>query len=308
VAKVARNRHFGTGQFIDCIVGLKMKNTAVLLLSVPMCLARKGVVAAISQFLISRNGSVLHSDDHLDRGRDLFLSRLEWDLDGFDIPISDFEHHFRPLTERFLINYHLALTDYRPKVVILVSSYDHCLADLLYRHNSGELACDIAMIIGNHLTAKPLADFYHVPFHLLTNPKDKRESEREMLELIGPDIDLIVLARYMQILGPEFVAQYLLRMINIHHSFLPAFVGAKPYHQAYERGVKLIGATSHYVTAALDEGPIIEQDVVRVSHRDTVEEMLQKGRDLEKVVLSRAVRWHLENRVLVYQNKTVVFV
>jgi len=273
-----------------------------------MPLARKGVVAAISQFLIAHNGSVLHSDDHLDSGRDLFLSRLEWDLDGFDIPISDFEHHFKPLAERFQINYHLALTDYRPKIAILVSAYDHCLADLLYRHSTGELACDIVMIISNHPTAKPLADFHHVPFHLLTNPKDKRESEREMLELLGQDVDLIVLARYMQILGPEFVAQYLLRMINIHHSFLPAFIGAKPYQQAFERGVKLIGATSHYVTAILDEGPIIEQDVVRVSHRDTVEDMVGKGRDLEKVVLSRAVRWHLENRILVYQNKTVVFV
>jgi formyltetrahydrofolate deformylase len=285
-----------------------MKNTAVLLLSVPMCLARKGVVAAISQFLVAHRGSVLHSDDHLDCGRDLFLSRLEWDLDGFDIPISDFEHHFRPLADRFLINYHLALTDYRPRMAILVSGYDHCLADLLYRQNTGELACDIAIVISNHPAARPLAEFYQVPFHLLTRPQDKRESEREMLELFGQDVDLIVLARYMQILGPEFVAQYLLRMINIHHSFLPAFVGAKPYHRAFERGVKLIGATSHYVTAALDEGPIIEQDVARVSHRDTVEEMLRKGRDLEKVVLSRAVRWHLENRILVCQNKTVVFV
>jgi formyltetrahydrofolate deformylase len=251
---------------------------------------------------------VLHSDDHVDSSRDLFLSRLEWDLDGFDIPISDFEHHFKPLAERFLINYHLALTNYRPKVAILVSAYDHCLADLLYRHKTGELVCDIVTIISNHATARPLADFYHIPFHLLTNPSDKRESEREMLDLLGQDVDLVVLARYMQILGPEFVAQYLLRMINIHHSFLPSFIGAKPYHQAFGRGVKLIGATSHYVTADLDEGPIIEQDVVRVSHRDTVENMVYKGRDLEKVVLSRAVRWHLENRVLVYQNKTVVFV
>ena len=241
-----------------------MKNTAVLLLSTPMPLARKGVVAAISDFLIAHNGSVLHSDDHLDSGRDLFLSRLEWDLDGFDIPISDFEHHFKPVAGRFLINYHLALTDYRPKIAILVSAYDHCLADLLYRHGTGELACDIVIIVSNHPNAKPLADFHHVPFHLLTNPKDKRESEREMLELLGQDVDLIVLARYMQILGPDFVAQYLLRMINIHHSFLPAFIGAKPYHQAFERGVKLIGVTSHYVTATLDEGPIIEQDVVRV--------------------------------------------
>jgi formyltetrahydrofolate deformylase len=286
----------------------KMKNTAVLLLSTPTQLARKGVVAAISQFLIAHNGSILHSDDHLDSGRDLFLSRLEWDLDGFDIPISEFEHAFEPMAERFRINYHLALTDYRPRVAILVSAYDHCVADLLDRHRIGELPCDIVMIISNHPNAKPLADFHNVPFHLLTNPTDKRHSEREMLDLLGQNVDLIVLARYMQILGPDFVAQYLLRMINIHHSFLPAFIGARPYHQAFERGVKLIGATSHYVTATLDEGPIIEQDVVRVSHRESVEDMVRKGRDLEKVVLSRAVRWHLENRILVYQNKTVVFV
>ena len=285
-----------------------MKNTAILLLSSPISLARKGAVAAISQFLITHKGSVLHTDDHVDAGRDLFLSRLEWDLDGFNIPITDFEEHFKPVAERFRIHYHLALTDYRPKVAILVSAYDHCLADLLYRQSTNELACDIVMVLSNHPTAKPLAEFYRVPFHLLTNPKDKCESEREMLELLGQDVDLIVLARYMQILSPDFVAQYLLRMINIHHSFLPAFVGAKPYQQAFERGVKLIGATSHYVTATLDEGPIIEQDVVRVSHRDTAEDMMRKGRDLEKVVLSRAVRWHLENRILVYQNKTVVFI
>src|SRR6202021_268826 len=285
-----------------------MKNTAVLLLSSPMPLARKGVVAEISQFLIGHNGSVLHSDDHLDSGRDLFLSRLEWDLDGFDIPISDFEHFLGPGAERFRIKYNLALTNYRPKIAILVSAYDHCLADLLYRQKTGDLVCDIVMIISNHPTSKPLADFHRIPFHLLTNPSDKRESEGEMLELLGQDVDLIVLARYMQILGPDFVAQYLLRMINIHHSFLPAFIGAKPYHQAFERGVKLIGPPTHYVPAPLDEGTYSRQEVVRVSHRDTVEDMVRKGRDLERVVLSRAVRWHLENRVLVYQNKTVVFV
>lgn len=285
-----------------------MKNTAVLLLSAPMRLARKGEMAAISDFLIAHNGSVLHCDDHLDSGRELFLSRLEWNIEGFDIPIADFDQSFNPLAERFQIKYHLSLMDYLPRIAILVSAQDHCLADLLYRQSTGELACEIARVVSNHTTAQPLADFYRVPFHLLTNPKDKSASEREMLDLLGPDLDLVVLARYMQILGPEFIAQYLLRIINIHHSFLPAFVGAKPYQQAFERGVKLIGATSHYATAALDEGPIIEQDVVRVSHRDTVEDMLQKGRDLEKVVLSRAVRWHLENRILVYQNKTVVFV
>jgi len=284
-----------------------MKRTAVLLYSSPVSLARKGVAAAISQLLIAHRGSVLHSDDHVDSGRELFLSRLEWDLDDFDIPISDFEEYFKPVVDRFKINYHLALSDYRPKVAILVSAQDHCLADLLYRYSSGELACDLVRIVSNHAKARPMADFHGVPFHQLTSPDDKRASEQEMLELIGQDVDLIVLARYMQILSPEFVGHYLLRMINIHHSFLPAFVGAKPYHQAFERGVKLIGATSHYVTATLDDGPIIEQDLVRVSHRDTIEDMMRKGGDLEKVVLSRAVRWHLENRVLVYQNKTVVF-
>jgi formyltetrahydrofolate deformylase len=283
-------------------------DTAVLLLSTPGKLARKGAIAEISQFLVAHHGSILHSDDHLDSSRDIFLSRLEWDLAGFDIPTSEFEHHFKPLAERFQIHYHLALTAYRPKVVILVSAYDHCLTDLLYRQSKGELKCEIVRIISNHPTARPLADFYGIPFHLLTKPTDKRASEQEMLELLGQDVDLVVLARYMQILGPVFVAQYLLRMINIHHSFLPAFVGAKPYHQAFDRGVKLIGATAHYVTAELDDGPIIEQDVARVTHRDTVDDMLYKGRDLERMVLSRAVRWHLENRVLVYQNKTVVFV
>lgn len=285
-----------------------MKGTAVLLFSIPVPLARKGVVAAISQFLVAHNGSILHTDDHVDSGRDLFLSRLEWDLDGFDIPLAEFDEHFKPVAERFLIKYHLAPSGYRPKMVILVSAYEHCLADLLYRQSTGELGCDIVRIISNHSTARRLTEFYKIPFHQLTHPQDKGECEREMFALIGQDVDVVVLARYMQILSAEFVAQYLLRIINIHHSFLPAFVGARPYHQAFERGVKLIGATSHYVTAALDEGPIIEQDVVRVSHRDTVEEMLRKGRDLERLVLSRAVRWHLEHRVLVYQNKTVVFV
>ena len=284
-----------------------MKNTAVLLLSTPVPLARKGAVAAITQFLVTHNGSILHADDHVDSERGMFLSRLEWDLDGFDIPITDFGEWFKPVAEQYSISYHLTPTDYRPKVVILVSAFEHCLADLLYRYKSGELRCDILTIISNHGTASILAEFYQVPFHVLSNPQDKRASEQEMLALIGQDVDLIVLARYMQILGPDFVAQYLLRMINVHHSFLPAFSGARPYRQAFDRGVKLIGATSHYVTATLDDGPIIEQDVVRVSHRDTVEDMLRKGRDLEKVVLARAVRWHLENRVLVYQNKTAVF-
>lgn len=284
-----------------------MKNSAVLLFSTPMSLAIKGVVAEVSQFLVAHQGKILHSDDHLDSSRNLLVSRLIWDVESFDIPLFDFERHFTPLADRFQISFHMALEDHRKKVAILVSAQNHCLADLLYRHETGELACDIIAIISNHDTARRMADFHRIPFHLLSNPTDKAKSELEIMELLGQDVDLIILARYMQILGPEFVAQYLLRIINIHHSFLPAFIGAKPYHQAYDRGVKLIGATSHYVTANLDQGPIIEQDVVRVSHRDTVQDMVRKGRDLEKVVLSRAVRWHLENRLLVCRNKTVVF-
>jgi len=279
-----------------------------MLLSCPGSLARKGVVAAISNFIIAHKGSVLHADDHQDSGLDLFLSRLEWDLTGFDLPIEDFDKQFKPVADRFLIKYRLALAAYRPKLAILVSSYDHCLADLLYRQHTGELACDVRLIISNHTNGQRLAEFYGIPFHAITDAKDKSEAERRILALLRQhETDVMVLARYMQILTAEFVQQFPWRIINIHHSFLPAFVGAKPYHQAFERGVKLIGATSHYVTAAVDEGPIIEQDVVRVSHRDSVEDLIQKGRDLEKVVLSRAVRWHMENRILLYANKTVVF-
>ncbi|HXZ80995.1 MAG TPA: formyltetrahydrofolate deformylase [Terriglobales bacterium] len=287
-----------------------MSDTAVLLLSCPGVLARKGVVAAISNFIIAHNGSILHSDDHQDQPSDLFLSRLEWDLTGFSLSLDDFQQHFQPVADRFQIQYRLALGSKRPRVGILVSSYDHCLSDLLYRHHTGELACDIPLIIANHEKAKRLADFHSIPFHYVATPKDapRSESENRILALLDAhQVDLVVLARYMQILTSSIVEKYPWRIINIHHSFLPAFVGAKPYHQAFDRGVKLIGATSHYVTAGLDEGPIIEQDVARVSHRDRVEDLIQKGRDLEKLVLSRAVRWHIENRILLYANKTVVF-
>src|SRR5271165_4604586 len=189
-----------------------MKNTAILLSSCPFSLARKGAVSAISQFLIAHNGSVLHIDDHLDGVRELLLSRLEWDLDGFDIPMTEFDEHFSPVADQFQIKYHLALTAYRPKIAILVSGYDHCLADLLYRHSTGELACDIVKIIGSHPKTKPLADFHQIPFHLLTSPQNKAECEGEMIEVLGRDLDLIVLARYMQILSAEFVGLYLLRM------------------------------------------------------------------------------------------------
>jgi formyltetrahydrofolate deformylase len=283
-----------------------MKNSAVLLISCP---DRKGIVATISDFVFRHNGNILHADEHADEESNLFLMRVEFDPAEFDIDLADFSGHFTPIAERFGMQWRLARSNYRPKMIILVSKYDHCLVDLLYRHKSGELRCDIPLIISNHADNQPIADFYEVPYITIPVTKDdKREAEAKILSLIEQhDPDFMVLARYMQILSNEFVHRYPQRIINIHHSFLPAFVGAKPYHQAFTRGVKLIGATSHYVTEVLDDGPIIEQDVVRISHRDSLDDLLQKGRDLEKVVLSRAVRWHIENRVLLYGNKTVVF-
>jgi formyltetrahydrofolate deformylase len=207
------------------------------------------------------------------------------------------------------MRWRLELSARRPRLAIFVSKADHCLADLLYRHESGELECDVPLIISNHHEAERLGAFHQIPFHFIPVSKAIRaESEQKQLALLKRHaIDLVVLARYMQILSPEFVRQYPQRIINVHHSFLPAFSGARPYHRAFERGVKLIGATSHYATQTLDDGPIIEQDVVRISHRDQLEDLIQKGRDLEKAVLSRAVRWHIEHRILVYAKKTVVF-
>ncbi|MFZ0300095.1 MAG: formyltetrahydrofolate deformylase, partial [Candidatus Sulfotelmatobacter sp.] len=231
------------------------------------------------------------------------------DKDLTDKDLADFSKHFSPIAEKFRMKWRLAQSSHRPRMIILVSKYDHCLVDLLYRHQSGELACEIPLIISNHPDNQSIADFYKIPYNVISITKDnKQQAEAQIHSLIKTHkADFLVLARYMQILSNDFVNRYPQRIINIHHSFLPAFVGARPYHQAFERGVKLIGATSHYVTEILDDGPIIEQDVVRVSHRDTVEDLIRKGRDLEKVVLSRAVRWHVENRVLLYGNKTVVF-
>jgi formyltetrahydrofolate deformylase len=283
-----------------------MKNSAVLLISCP---DRKGEVATIADFVYRHNGNILHADEHGDEESGLFLMRVEFDPKDFDIDLADFGRHFAPIAETFAMNWHLAQTWQRPRMVVFVSKYDHCLVDLLYRHQSGELACEIPLIISNHPDTQPIAEFYKIPFAVIPVTKDNKvQAEAQtytLLETHRPDF--IVLARYMQILSNEFVSRYPNRIINIHHSFLPAFIGGRPYHQAFERGVKLIGATSHYVTQELDDGPIIEQDVVRVSHRDTVEDLIRKGRDLEKIVLSRAVRLHVENRVLVYGNKTVVF-
>ena len=283
-----------------------MKNTAILLVD---CQDRKGIVAAISDFLFRHNANILHADQHQDADLGLFLTRVEWDLADFKLPIADFGKEFAPVAERFQMRWRLELSTTRPRIAIFVSMYDHCLADLLYRHESGELNCEIPVIVSNHPNAERLAAFHRIPFHFLpVTETAKPEAERQQLALLKKySIDLVVLARYMQILSPEFVAEYRQRIINVHHSFLPAFSGARPYHRAFERGVKLIGATSHYATEKLDDGPIIEQDVVRISHRDQLEDLIQKGRDLEKAVLSRAVRWHTEHRILVYAKKTVVF-
>ena len=287
-----------------------MKNSAILLISCP---DRKGEVATIADFVYRHGGNILHADEHADEESGLFLMRVEFDPKDFDIDLSQglagFSKQFTPIADAFAMNWRLAQSSQRPRMIIFVSKYDHCLVDLLYRQQSGELACDIPLIISNHPDNQRIADFYDIPYAIVSVTKNnKAQAEARIQSLIDEHKpDFMVLARYMQILSNEFVNRYPHRIINIHHSFLPAFVGARPYHQAFERGVKLIGATSHYVTEVLDDGPIIEQDVVRVSHRDTVEDLIRKGRDLEKVVLSRAVRWHVENRVLVYGNKTVVF-
>jgi formyltetrahydrofolate deformylase len=283
-----------------------MKPSAILLISCP---DRKGEVATIADFIYRHNGNILHADEHGDEESGLFLMRVEFDPREFDIDLNDFAKHFTPIAETFGMKWRLAQSSHRPRMIIFVSKYDHCLVDLLYRHQSGELACDIPLIISNHPDNQAVAEFYKIPYAIVSVIKDNKAAAEARIQALIDEHkpDFMVLARYMQILSNEFVNRYPQRIINIHHSFLPAFVGARPYHQAFERGVKLIGATSHYVTEVLDDGPIIEQDVVRVSHRDTVDDLIRKGRDLEKVVLSRAVRWHVENRVLVYGNKTVVF-
>jgi len=285
---------------------IPMKNTAILLINCP---DQKGVVATVANFVYSHNGNILHADEHADEDSNLFLMRVEFDPAEFNIPLEDFGKHFAATAERFQMTWRLAQSSHRPRMAILVSKYDHCLVDLLYRHRSGELHCEIPLIISNHPDNQSIAEFYGIPYRTVAVTKEnKRAAEQTILDLLKEhNPDFLVLARYMQILSDEFVSAYPHRIINIHHSFLPAFIGAKPYHQAFQRGVKLIGATSHYVTEVLDDGPFIEQDVVRISHRDTLDDLLQKGRDLEKVVLSRAVRWHIENRVLLFGNKTVVF-
>ena len=281
-----------------------MTNTAVLRITCP---DRKGLVAGVAGLLYRHGANITHADQHQDHDAGLFFMRVEWTLDGFEVPA--FRAEFENMAAELQMQWWLDVTSEPPRVAIFVSQHLHCLADILHRHQSGELHCEIPLIVSNHRDAQPLARFHGIPFHHIpVKPETKKDAEQEQRALLSAQrIDLIVLARYMQILSAEFVQAYPQQIINVHHSFLPAFIGARPYHAAFQRGVKLIGATSHYVTAALDDGPIIEQDVLRISHRDQVEDLIQKGRDIERAVLSRAVRWHLEHRILCYGNKTVVF-
>jgi formyltetrahydrofolate deformylase len=290
-------------------LAFRMKDSAVLLINCP---DQKGLVSAVSGELYRFGANIIHADQHQDHGEGLFFMRVEWSLDSgtaqpFDLQA--FSAAFEPVGRRYNMDSQLHVSEIRPRVALFVSQHLHCLADLLHRHQMGELDCEIALVISNHTDGEPLAKFYGIPFHHIPlTAANKAEGEARQFALLeAAGVELVVLARYMQILSPEFVRRYPSAVINVHHSFLPAFIGAKPYHAAHRRGVKLIGATSHYVTEELDDGPIIEQDVTRISHRDQVEDLIAKGRDLERIVLSRAVRWHLDRRILRYGNKTVIF-
>ncbi len=289
-----------------------MERLATLLIS---CADRRGLVAGLAQVLSGHGANILDSDQHTDRTAGQFFQRIVFDAAELTTDLGTLERAIDEVAQRFEMSYRLCFKQgadgvrKRKRVGLFVSKYEHCLYDLLLRHRVGELDCEFAFIMSNHPDLGPVAEQFSIPFFVLPKNKDnKAEVEARELELIEEHkVDLVVLARYMQILSDDFVSQLPGRIINIHHSFLPAFIGGRPYHQASARGVKLIGATAHYATADLDEGPIIEQDVVRCSHRDTVDDLVRKGRDLEKVVLARAVRWHLEDRVLTFGNKTVVF-
>jgi formyltetrahydrofolate deformylase len=282
------------------------EDNAILLVACP---DRRGLVATIGNFLYERNANIKHADQHEDTDQGLFLMRVEWGLAGCTTDFEGFHQAFKPIGESFAMTWRMERTMLRPRLALFVSKYDHCLADLLHRWRAGELGCDVSLVIGNHAETAPLAAYYGVPFHHIpVTPATKAEAEERQLELLAQyGVSLVALARYMQVLSADFLTRFAKPIINVHHSFLPAFSGARPYHRAFQRGVKLIGATSHYVTEDLDEGPIIEQDVARVSHRDDVHRLVAKGRDLERLVLSRAVQWHARHRVLVYGNKTVVF-
>lgn len=278
---------------------------AILLAS---CRDQKGVVALLSQFIYENAGNITDADQHRDPEADIFCTRLEWDLEGFRLSRDQIILEILPLAQKLEMNWSLHFSDVQPRLALWVSKQEHCLIDLLGRQHSGDLPAKIALILSNHEDLRPIAERFEIPFvHLPISAANKLEQETRALDLLWQnEVDLLVLAKYMQVLSPQFLAKFS-AVINIHHSFLPAFPGAHPYKQAFQRGVKVIGATAHYVTNELDEGPIIEQDVERVSHRDTVKDLIRKGKDLEKIVLARALYQHVQRRVLVYGNKTVVF-
>ena len=277
---------------------------AVLLLSCP---DQPGLVHAVAEFVLGLGGNIVHAEQHIDVESGVFFQRVEFDAPA--VEVDSIGPAFAPLARRFAMSVQVCRADDRPRIAVLASTQPHCLADLLARWRSGELPAEIVAVISNHPDHAALAAFHEVAYHHLpVTPQTRESQEAALLEtLAGHDVELVVLARYMQVLGARVLDAYPARIVNIHHSFLPAFVGARPYHQAQRRGVKLIGATAHYATADLDEGPIIAQDVTPVSHRDAVEDLVRKGRDLETVVLARAVRAHVEHRTLVYGNKTIVF-
>ncbi|MES1023189.1 formyltetrahydrofolate deformylase [Gloeocapsa sp. BRSZ] len=279
--------------------------TATLLISCP---DQKGLVAKIANFIYANGGNIIHADQHTDFAAGLFLTRIEWQLDGFNLPRELIAPAFGAIAQPLQAHWQLHFSDTIPRIAIWVSKQDHCLFDLIWRHKAKEFTAEIPLIISNHPDLKEVAEQFGIDFHHIPITKENKSiQEAQQLKLLQHyKIDLVVLAKYMQIVSTEFINKFP-NIINIHHSFLPAFIGASPYHQAYQRGVKIIGATAHYVTPELDAGPIIEQDVARVSHRDDVADLVRKGKDLERVVLARAVRSHLQNRVLVYGNRTVVF-
>ena len=280
--------------------------TATLLISCP---DQPGLVHAVAEFVLGIHGNVVHAEQHVDTEAGVFFQRVEFDLDGATVGRDQLAQAFAPTAERFAMDVKVHFSDERPRVAILASKQEHCLADLLARWHSGELAAEIVAVISNHPDHAALAAFHKVPYHhIAVSPQTRAAAYAQMTEvLLGYDTQLVVMARYMQILDETVLDHFPSRVINIHHSFLPAFAGARPYHQAQKRGVKLIGATAHYATRDLDEGPIIAQEVTAVSHRDSVTDLVRKGRDLEVVTLARAVRAHVEHRTLVFGNKTIVF-
>ncbi len=274
------------------------------------CPDQAGIITVITGFINENGGNIVYLDQYVDRNNGIFYMRIEWELDNFIIPKEKISDYFNTLyAQRYNMSFHISFTERVQRMAIFVSKMSHCIYDLLARYTAGEWDVEIPLIISNHPDLSIIGQQFNIPFEVISITKDnKAEQEAKEFELLERyNIDFIVLARYMQVLSEDFIARYPNRIINIHHSFLPAFIGAKPYHQAYERGVKLIGATSHYVTAELDAGPIIEQDIARISHKDSPAELVHKGRDLEKIVLSRAVEKHIQRKILTYKNKTIIF-